>query len=156
MKRPSAQHAFAAVLLLLALASAGASTVSAQEDGDDPSSPIILENKHVLMMVKAKIAPEVILEKIRTSSCNFDTFPPLLSELKSKGVPDSVLLAMVKAPHGVSAAEADARGPIVYHPVDEVLKYTATYSRTGSVVAPSRAARPSARRSAPAPTRRKG
>ncbi|HEX7178018.1 MAG TPA: hypothetical protein VF240_22360 [Pyrinomonadaceae bacterium] len=155
MKRLSAQHAFAAVLLL-ALTAAGALTVSAQEDGAEPASPIILENKHVMMMVRAKIAPEVILEKIRISSCNFDTFPPLLAELKSKGVPDSVLLAMVKAPHGVSAAEADARGPVVYHPVDEVLKYTAAYSRTGSAVTPSRAARPSTRRSAPAPIRRRG
>lgn len=153
MERLSAHSVFA-VIILLALTSAGALTVSAQEDGEEPSSPITLENKHVLMMVEAKIAPEVILEKIRTSSCNFDTFPPLLSELKSKGVPDSVLLAMVKAPHGVSAAEVDARSPVVYHPVDELVKYAPTYSKARSAVASPRSSRPSTRRAAP--TRRRG
>jgi hypothetical protein len=51
-------------------------------------------------MVRAKLPPALIIEKINTSSCAFDTFPSVLAELKYKGVPDEVLMAMVKAPHG--------------------------------------------------------
>ena len=81
-------------------------------------------------MVAAKVAPEVILEKIRTSPCNFDTFPPVLAELKSEGVPDSVLLAMVRAPNGPSGAEQDAREEVTLHPVSEVIKYSGNYVKT--------------------------
>jgi hypothetical protein len=106
---------------------------------------IVLENRHVLVMVAAKVAPEVILEKIRTSPCNFDTFPPVLAELKSKGVPDSVLLAMVRAPHGPSGAEQDAKGEVNLHPVTEVIKYAGNYSKVGEGVRPSSTRRPSVR-----------
>jgi hypothetical protein len=51
-------------------------------------------------MVKAKLPPALIIEKINTSSCSFDTFPSVLAELKYRGVSDDVLMAMVKAPHG--------------------------------------------------------
>ena len=126
----------AALLALCALCT----DARAQDEG----AAIVLENKHVLVMVAARVAPEVILEKIRTSPCNFDTFPPVLAELRSKGVPNSVLLAMVKAPNGPSAAEQDARGEVTLHPVSEVVKYSGNYAKTsGSVVTPSarRAAR---------------
>ena len=51
-------------------------------------------------MVRAKLPSPLIIEKINTSTCAFDTFPSVLAELKYKGVPDDVLMAMVKAPHG--------------------------------------------------------
>jgi len=60
-----------------------------------------LSNGDVVTMVKAKLSSALIVEKINTSSCNFDTFPSVLAELKYKGVPDEVLMAMVRAPHGV-------------------------------------------------------
>ena len=59
-----------------------------------------LTNSDIVTMVKAKLPVALIIEKINSSSCNFDTFPSVLAELKYKGVPDEVLLAMVKAPHG--------------------------------------------------------
>ena len=59
-----------------------------------------MTNRDILLMVKAKLPPEVIIEKINTSDCNFDTFPSVLAELKYRGVPDEVLMAMVKSPHG--------------------------------------------------------
>ena len=59
-----------------------------------------LTNADIVTMVRAKLTPALIIEKINTSSCNFDTFPSVLAELKYKGVPDDVLMAMVKAPHG--------------------------------------------------------
>ena len=60
-----------------------------------------LTNGDIVTMVKAKLPPALIIEKINTSSCAFDTFPSVLAELKYRGVPDEVLMAMVKAPRGV-------------------------------------------------------
>lgn len=60
-----------------------------------------LTNADIVTMVKAKLPPSLIIEKINSTSCNFDTFPSVLSELKYKGIPDDVLMAMVKAPHGI-------------------------------------------------------
>ena len=59
-----------------------------------------LTNSDIITMVRAKLPAALIVEKINTSSCAFDTFPSVLAELKYKGVPDEVLMAMVKAPHG--------------------------------------------------------
>ena len=60
-----------------------------------------LTNGDILTMVGAKLPPALIIEKINTSSCAFDTFPSVLAELKYRGVPDDVLMAMVKAPRGI-------------------------------------------------------
>lgn len=59
-----------------------------------------LTNSDILTMVRAKLPSALIVEKINTSNCNFDTFPSVLAELKHKGVTDEVLMAMVQAPHG--------------------------------------------------------
>jgi hypothetical protein len=74
-----------------------------------------LTNSDIMTMVRAKLPPALIIEKINTSSCSFDTFPSVLAELKYKGVPDDVLMAMVKAPHGArpivtTVREASSRG----------------------------------------------
>jgi hypothetical protein len=51
-------------------------------------------------MHRAGVKPGEIIAKIVTSNCNFDTFPPVLRELKMKGLPDTVLMAMVMVPNG--------------------------------------------------------
>lgn len=56
-------------------------------------------------MVKADLSPEVIITKIRTSRCHFDTTPSVLAELKQSGVPNDVLLAMINAPYGAPRPE---------------------------------------------------
>ena len=60
----------------------------------------VLKNADILTMVRAKLAPALIIEKINASNCSFDTYPSVLAELKYKGVPDEVLMVMVQAPHG--------------------------------------------------------
>jgi hypothetical protein len=57
-----------------------------------------LTNADVLGMVEAKLAPEVIVEKIKGSPCDFDTSPEALRGLKEAGVPDALLLVMVMSP----------------------------------------------------------
>ncbi len=51
-------------------------------------------------MVEDKVKPEVIISRILTSPCNFDTFPPVLRDLRRRGVPEKVLLVMKVVPNG--------------------------------------------------------
>lgn len=60
----------------------------------------VLRNGDVLRMHRAGMKPGEIIAKIVTSHCNFDTFPPVLRELKTKGLPDTVIMAMVMVPYG--------------------------------------------------------
>lgn len=62
-------------------------------------TPSAMTNQDVLEMTKAGLSPGVILDKISgTSSCRFDTSVPALTSLKSSGVDDSVLSAMIHCP----------------------------------------------------------
>ena len=65
-----------------------------------------LTNKDVLDMMKAGLAADIIVAKIKSSQTNFDTSPAALAELKAANVPDSVILAMVKGPSPAASTEA--------------------------------------------------
>lgn len=69
------------------------------------AAPSVLTNKDVLEMLKVGLPAEVVVAKIRSSTCNFDTSPATLAKLKADGAPDSVILAMVQ----VSAAPQEPR-----------------------------------------------
>jgi hypothetical protein len=57
-----------------------------------------LTNKDVLEMLKAELSQEVVIAKIKSSNCRFDTSPDALKALKTSNVPNAVILAMVQAP----------------------------------------------------------
>jgi hypothetical protein len=59
-----------------------------------------LTNIDILQMLSSGLTAELIIAKIASSNCNFDTFPSVLSELRLKHVPADVLMAMVHAPNG--------------------------------------------------------
>jgi hypothetical protein len=59
-----------------------------------------LNNSDIVGLVKAGMSADIIIAKIKTSSCSFETSPAALKELKEAGVPDAVILAMVQAPVG--------------------------------------------------------
>jgi len=66
-------------------------------NGQTPDSPKkALSNHDVIELSKAGLPSEVITAKIKSSSCNFDTSPSALKDLKSAGVSDGVILAMVQ------------------------------------------------------------
>ncbi len=69
--------------------------VAADSRAETNASP--LTNKNVVDMLKVGLTPEVVLAKIKSSACNFDTSPAALKELKAANVPDAVILAMVQA-----------------------------------------------------------
>jgi hypothetical protein len=72
------------------------------------TQPPILRNGDVIRMHKAGSKPGEIIAKIVVSHCNFDTFPPVLRELKMRGLPDTVIMAMVMVPYGPPATNAPA------------------------------------------------
>jgi hypothetical protein len=58
----------------------------------------VLTNDDVVGMVKAGLSADIVVAKIKTAACAFDTSPAALKQLKDAGVPESVILAMVQAP----------------------------------------------------------
>jgi cobalamin biosynthesis Co2+ chelatase CbiK len=64
----------------------------------DHASSQKLANKDILEMQAAGLSSEVIVEKIKTSACNFDTTPAALVELKKAGVAEPIILAMMRSP----------------------------------------------------------
>jgi len=73
-------------------------------------SPKILRNNDVLLMVEDKVKPEIIITRILTSPCNFDVFPPVIRDLRRRGVPEKVLMVMKVVPNGPPGlADVDAK-----------------------------------------------
>ena len=96
--------ALPAVLLAVALVySVGipAQTLAAGQSPAQQSPPLssnrtVITNRDVVSMVKSGLVPEIIAAKVRNSDCQCDTSPAALAELKTSGVPDNVILAMVQ------------------------------------------------------------
>ena len=63
-----------------------------------------LTNSDVVKMAKVKLADGIIVSKIKSSACNFDTSVDALVKLKEAGVSDAVIQAM-------NDAQAAAQGP---------------------------------------------
>ena len=59
--------------------------------------PAPLSNADIIKMVHLKFGDNVIVAKIKSSACNFDTSMDALVKLKQAGVSDAVLAAMVEA-----------------------------------------------------------
>lgn len=56
-----------------------------------------LTNRGVIDMVRARLSDAIIVKKIRSSSCSFDTEAPALIALKRAGASDAVVMAMTEA-----------------------------------------------------------
>lgn len=72
----------------------------AQAQKAKPQVARILRNRDVLLMVKSGMQSHLIIANIMTSQCNFDVFPPVLDDLKRRGVPENVLHFMSVVPNG--------------------------------------------------------
>ncbi len=81
---------------------AGATAFAQTETASRPSTPV-LHNNDVLRMVKDGVQPGEIIARMVTSPCAFDTFPPVLQDLRRRGVPDTVVMAMKMVPYGPPA-----------------------------------------------------
>jgi hypothetical protein len=70
-----------------------------------------LTNDDVIKMVQAKLPDAVVVAKIRTSPCKFDTSPDTLIKLKRAGVSDPVLQAMTESAAPTPAPPANPVPP---------------------------------------------
>lgn len=114
MKKPLLPLAIGLVVLLspaLAIALSGETDVTP------------LSNKDVLVMVQQHVPEEAIIKAIKSSPCTFDVFPPVLKDMKRRGVPDAVLQAMIQAPYGPAVANTsrdDLGEQPIYHYADQL------------------------------------
>ena len=72
------------VVILYALL---ASPVAKAQSAGVSTTP--LNNRDVVFMVRQKLDSAEIVRIIQASPCTFDIFPPVLRDLKRRGVPDS-------------------------------------------------------------------
>lgn len=90
-------------IALLVAASALAQQPPSQQDATR-ASQTPLANKDVLAMQNSGLASDIIVAKIKSSLCDFDTSPGALEQLRNAKVPNDVILAMVQAPVSNSSA----------------------------------------------------
>ena len=95
-----------ALLLLLIWSSEGLAQTPKPQASLKP-----LRNADVMRLHKAGLKPGEIIVKIVSSPCNFDTFPPVLRELRMKGLPNTVIMAMTMVPYGPPASPGDTVSP---------------------------------------------
>ena len=93
----------ACAILLAPLAPAAAQDQQPQTQTQSQQPEAKLTNKDVLDMLKANLAPAIVIAKIKGSATDFDTSPTALQELKAANVPDEVMLVMVQASAGAAA-----------------------------------------------------
>ena len=79
-------------------------TISADTFGQATKTQLrsvrMLTNRDVVRMVHNGMRSDLIIATILSSSCNFDIFPPVLDDLKRRGVPENVLQVMSVVPSG--------------------------------------------------------
>jgi hypothetical protein len=73
-----------------------------------PTNSRLLSNNDVLNMHKAGLPAEILVAKIKSSVCDFDTSPTALESMESAGIADNVILAIVEAPASHCAAASPA------------------------------------------------
>jgi hypothetical protein len=97
-------------------------SLAAAQPGESDITP--LSNKDVLVMVQQRLSEEAIVTAIKSSPCTFDTFPPVLKDMKRRGVPDAVLQAMIQAPYGPSLRNLTSKDELgeqpIYHYADQL------------------------------------
>jgi hypothetical protein len=72
-----------------------------------------LNNASIVKMRNLHLSPDVMVAKIQSSPCEFDTTPAALQKLKLAGVQDKVILAMVMAPSATAPPVAPKAPEIV-------------------------------------------
>jgi hypothetical protein len=71
-------------------------TSEEQSTFNQPKTLSTLTDKDISTMIASGLSPEIVIAKIQSSPCTFDTSPQALEDLKRSGVPNSVILVMVK------------------------------------------------------------
>jgi hypothetical protein len=102
-----------------------------------PTPTGALTNSDILSMTKAGLPADVLVAKIKSSVSKFDTSPAALSQLKTNGVADGVILAVVQAPTGTAdspVVQAAVIGPTTTPPSAAPALFARTSSDTECVI----------------------
>ncbi len=75
------------------------------------SSSAGLTNDDIIKLAQAKLPDKIVIAKIKSSTCDFDSSPDGLIKLKQAGVSDSVLQAILDAQPAPNAAREEAVAP---------------------------------------------
>ena len=100
-----------AVVLSAALVVASLAVLTARQGAQE-----VLTNDTVVAMVQARLGTAIVVAKIKTSTTTFDLSTASLIALKSKGIPDEVIQAMLEAsasavpPPAARYSSSDANG----------------------------------------------
>ena len=144
MKRP---YLLLAAFFLVAPLATNATAFAGPFPDDSDFTP--LNNKDILVMVERKVETDAIVRAIQSSPCTFDTFPPVLREMKRLGVPEAVLQAMAEAPYGPSiksSSRDDLAEQPIYHYAEQLKQMgfltPLSASRSSQRQSRARAARP--------------
>lgn len=78
-----------------------------------PPQPEVLTNQSIIKMVNAKVSDDIIIAKIRQSKTRFDLSTDGIVQLKTEGVSDLVLNAMMSAPADPPKSEPPIKPPAV-------------------------------------------
>jgi hypothetical protein len=102
-------------LLALSLLLTAAFSVAAQDE--------VMTNDEVISLTKAGLAGSIIVGKIRTSKSNFDMSTDALIKLKSSGVGDDVVAAMLEAKSGKTVSAVSSGNGAAGDPNDPMSKH---------------------------------
>jgi len=92
--------------------------------GGQGAGAAALNNDDIMKMVQAKLADAVIVAKVKSSTCKFDTSTDALIKLKGAGVSDAVLEAMAGCGAGPTSVPAPpTSAPPAAGPVSEIGVY---------------------------------
>lgn len=92
------RHTILALAVIALLVTSGSSVAAGQREAE------VLSNESIVAMSKAGIPPSIIVSKIRTSAGRFNTDATELVRLKSLGIANDVLEAMMASPALAGAA----------------------------------------------------
>lgn len=81
--------------LIITLAIAVSAQASPATTSDSASDPKVLTNQSIIEMAAAKLPEKVIITKMQSSKTNSDLSTPALVELNNRGVPASVVKAIM-------------------------------------------------------------
>lgn len=110
-------------LVVISLAPLGQAQEPTQTQAKSTATPDPrpLTNKDVVDMHNSGLSADVVLAKIKSSQSKFDTSPSALAELKTAGIADQVILAMVET-SSTSAPSAPAGSVTAPTPAEREVK----------------------------------
>jgi len=111
------------LIFLVACSCDAQSPVAAKSLQQSQDTISTLSTEDVLALVKSGLAPEAIVARLQRSSCSCDVSTAELQRLKSEGVPDNVLMAMIIAPQ----LEPRNERPLTKIPRDTIVELESAY-----------------------------